>query len=426
MEIAQPEEKTTGPGQSAMRPNEKAFWALNWLRFILAIYLVLFHTFQGRYDVIEDTWFEAFLGMGNFATSVFFVLSGFLLTHAYVVKKNGREINKRSFFIARFSTLYPLHIAGLALALAPFAAAIVGNHGVTVPADTHGLAVRVLKDIEVFFALGTNLALLSAWNPYYLPFNTPSWSLSALACFYLVFPFIAVRIYRMKSHGSALVLLGVLFLAPGAIADILQRTDLVTDGLLHRNPLIRLPLFIAGMVLCALFAHSQPSGSRWRTPLLAAVIAATTLVGVNLQYQDSTLHIERNGLYFPASLAIIWLCVHVGPTLNERVKAWGERLGAASLPIFFLHAPLYAPYAKAEKFIRGALASPDWRLSSIVAAGKGLEPAMAFYPLYLVTLVVVCVLVQERFVTPLQAKIRNRYAPPPARAQQAQDVRTGT
>lgn len=385
---------------------EKGFWALNWLRFILAIYIVLFHTLK-NYGAIQHTWFEATLGLGNMATSGFFVLSGFLLTYAYVVQKNGRALDKRNFWIARFSTLYPLHIAGLLLALLPMTYTIVVRGGIDVPVDVEGTVTRTLGHLELLLAFVMNATLTNAWNPYYLSFNYPSWSLSALGCYYLLFPFIALKIYRMKRPVTALVVLGLLFLLPGAVADFFHMTDVVTDGVLHHNPIVRLPLFIAGMVLCVLFARSTVLGSRRQVVLLTTVLLATAAVGVDLQFAESRLHLIRNGLYYPASLAIIWLCACVPQTDNRMIKYWGARLGAASLPLFLLHGPLFPLFRAFEKFVKAVVYSPELSFRAIVATGRTIEQTTTFYLVYLVALVVVCVLVQERLVAPLQVKIRN-------------------
>lgn len=394
---------------AATTAKDKGFWALNWLRFLLAIYLVLFHTLRTHYREIENSWFADTLALGNLATSVFFVLSGFLLTHAYVVMKKGREINTRNFLIARFSTLYPLHVAGLLLAIVPVATTLFAKGGIVVGTDTMADVTRVLAQWEVVLALFMCFTLLNAWNPFYLVFNGPSWSLSALGFYYLLFPVIALKVYRLKSLKTAIVLLGLAFILPGAIADLLHRTDVFTEGLLHRNPVIRLPLFVAGMVLCVMFARSTNAGTPGQWFASGAVIIGTIVLSVILLHQDVHMHIIRNGLYFPASLALIWLCACARPTLHDRLRYWGDRLGAASLPLFLLHIPLFTLFRKAEQVIMvWPMASGG--LASTLALARQAEQSMIFYPVYLVLLVAVCVLVQERFVTRLQKAIRNRFA----------------
>ena len=66
------------------------FIGLEWLRFLLAIYVVLFHTVHA-YVEDEPTWLSELAGVGFFATSSFFVLSGFLLAHVYCRQGELRE-----------------------------------------------------------------------------------------------------------------------------------------------------------------------------------------------------------------------------------------------------------------------------------------------------------------------------------------------
>lgn len=397
------ENGSTGASKEPTRPRARNFWVLDWLRFLLAVYLVLFHTLRISYSSVDGTWIDAVLGMGNAATSIFFVLSGFLLTHAYVVSKNGHPLDRRKFFIARFSTLYPLHVVALLLAMGPVLVTIYTRGGVSVPVIPSGPPQRMLSHAEFMSSLLSTVALLNAWNPYYLSVNIPSWSLSALAFFYLVFPFVAPRVYRAKSPALLLIAMAILFTLPGLIADLLHRTDMFTYGLLHRNPVLRLPLFIAGIALCVLFSRSSLDDSRSKTPIVVLVVVATLVVGALLQYQQVHWHIVKNGLYFPAALAVIWLCICAHPIEAGRLSRWGARLGAASLPLFFLHWPIFTLFSKLEKVVVAVISNSAWSISSV----RQIEPSLALYSLYLAILIVVCVLVQERFVLPVQARIRN-------------------
>lgn len=413
-----------GPHHESRPLPKGGFPLLNWARFLLAMYIVLFHM-RNNYPVIDHSWIDAAFGLGNMATSVFFVLSGFLLTYAYVVQKNGRPLDRHAFLLARFSTLYPLHLAGLLMTLVPMGVTIAQQGGITVPTEVSGSATRMLGHGEFGLALLSNVLLLNAWNPFYLSFNYPSWSLSALACYYFVFLGVASRVYRMKSPLLGLVALGIAFAAPGIVAHVLDRTDVFTDGVLHRNPIVRLPLFLAGMVLCVLFARTRTVGSPWQTALAVSTVVATVAIGVALQYQENHSHMIRNGLYFPASLAFIWLCVSFKPSQNATFRHWGERLGAASLPVFLLHSPIYLLFIRCEKVVRAALEHSDAGLGAILAAGRNIEPSLPFLAIYLVGLVFLCIVVQERFVAPLQVAIRNRLARKRPEVQEA-PRRTGT
>lgn len=382
---------------------------MNWLRFVLALYLVLYHTLRVNYPAIEGSWFKAALSLGNMATSIFFMLSGFLLMHAYVVLKNGRHIDKGNFLVARFSTLYPLHIAGLLLSIGPVAITFFVSGGVTVNLDGVGSAVRTAEKWEVMLALFMTIMLLNAWNPFYLIFNGPSWSLSALGFYYLLFPAIASKIYRMKALKGALVLCGILFFLPGALADIFHRTDLLTQGVLHRNPIIRLPLFIAGMVMCVLFAQGTKSVSTRQWAGCCMLIIGTVAAAAMLKFHEISAHMIKNGMFFPASLAVIWLCACVKQTQNSSIRYWGDRLGAASLPLFLLHIPIFVLFRKAEQILM-VLPSTSGGLSTALHAARQADQSIVFYPLYVILLVTLCILVQERFVVPMQKAIRNRFS----------------
>jgi surface polysaccharide O-acyltransferase-like enzyme len=252
--------------------------------------------------------------------------------------------------------------------------------------------------------------LLNAWNPYYLVFNTPTWSLSAIMCYYLLFPLMAARVQKIKSPMLALWILAALFALPGLAADLLHSNSLFIDGLLHRNPVIRLPLFVSGMVLCMLYSRSAQAALRLRqVAMLAGIILLTVLGGTYMRFHESQLHIIRNGFYFPASLALVWLCVWAGSEARPAVQYWGKRLANASLPIFFLHVPLFDIFTKVEKIAVALYLDPGADLRTLPAKAQAVEQALPFYPLYIIPLIVICILVQERFVIPVQARIKQLY-----------------
>jgi len=104
----------------------------------------------------------------------FFVLSGFVITHAYSRKlQSGREVG--AFTLRRFARLWPLHVAVLgafvALELVRYAMTGQGFTGERAP-----------------LALLANLFLIQSLGLYnMLTWNTPSWSISTEFYTYLVF-----------------------------------------------------------------------------------------------------------------------------------------------------------------------------------------------------------------------------------------------
>ena len=70
-----------------------------------------------------------------------------------------------------------------------------------------------MSNTELFVNSILQILLLQAWNPYYLTFNAPLWSLSTLMFFYLAFPFrlpAAMRRYKWK----VLALVWLVYLIP--------------------------------------------------------------------------------------------------------------------------------------------------------------------------------------------------------------------
>jgi peptidoglycan/LPS O-acetylase OafA/YrhL len=97
-----------------MSTSKLHFTALEWLRFGLGFYIVLFHTFH--FPGMPE-WMIKSTQLGFFATSTFFVLSGFLLSHVYLKRNEDHSVQMRestkSFLVKRFANLYPVHIFSL-------------------------------------------------------------------------------------------------------------------------------------------------------------------------------------------------------------------------------------------------------------------------------------------------------------------------
>ncbi|AOA57351.1 acyltransferase family protein [Acinetobacter larvae] len=183
----------------------------------IAILLVLLHHFNIPYK-LHDT----FLGVelfgeslstllarnGNYGVTLFFVISGFLITQHSLQRSQGQlaNIQVKNFYIRRIARIVPcllllvLMVSGLAaLELKPF-------------------MNQAPNDIAVSYGL-TVFAALSFWmNLLIIQFGWVNyafgvlWSLSVEEVFYLIFPILCVLLPRVKA--LALVLLAVICYAP--------------------------------------------------------------------------------------------------------------------------------------------------------------------------------------------------------------------
>ncbi|MHB0776506.1 acyltransferase family protein [Halomonas sp. WWR20] len=397
-----------------MDASKERFIGLEWLRFLLGLYIVVFHTLHA-YPSIRH-WSHYITDIGFFSTSAFFVLSGFLLAHVYLDSHRRLREPARSFWVKRFSNLYPIHIGALLLAMG--LATLIGYLQIT-PEDADASIRFVIYDVnndtgqtapgslrhfmdntELATNLFLNITLLHAWNPYYLTFNPPSWSISALFFFYLLFPWIAPRLFRVRRRFRALALTNLCYLLPPLWVIAFTDYGMPETGILHRNPIIRLPEFIAGILLCSLYWHYRRRGvglSRklgWGLALFIAV--SVVIAGQLLEEGHAWYYLMHNGLLLPAQLALIFLAAHWRAPQRQGLKRLAARLGGASLPMFALHVPLFVIFTRVERVLAG---EPATCLSSVsrcfAAAG---DISLAFYPLFLVLTVIFCIYFQEIFV----------------------------
>ncbi|MFG6159415.1 acyltransferase family protein [Halomonas sp. 1390] len=405
-------------------PTKERFIGLEWLRFVLGLYIVIFHTLH-NYPSISG-WSHYITDIGFFSTSSFFVLSGFLLAHVYLDHHQSLREPARSFWIKRFANLYPIHIGALLLAM--LVSTVVGKLAIT-PEDaaasirfviydvnndlgqTDPEALRhYMSDTELGVNLALNATLLHAWNPLYLTFNPPSWSISALMFFYLVFPWAAPRLFRVRHVGRALALTNLLYLLPPLLVIALTDFGLPETGILHRNPLIRLPEFIAGILLCVLYSRWRRTGYRPGRGLCLAmalwvvvsVVGALWLLGQG----HAWYYLLHNGLLLPAQLMLILLMTRVPSPADPRLRRLARRLGGASLPMFALHVPLYVIFTRVERVHAGepSRCVTDLR-GCLDAAG---DSSLWLYPVFLLATVVFCMMFQERFVLPLRTRLGRR------------------
>jgi peptidoglycan/LPS O-acetylase OafA/YrhL len=153
----------------------KRFHALDSARGLLAITVAAFHfpflTHLTNLDLFEhtDLWVD-----------MFFVLSGFVMTHVYLDRVNDRA-DLQDFLSRRFGRIYPLHLltllALLAIQLGGMALDLFEGHQPEPMTGSYDLA-----------ALVPQLLLLNSVNlTSDLTWNIPAWSIGAEFYTYLVF-----------------------------------------------------------------------------------------------------------------------------------------------------------------------------------------------------------------------------------------------
>ncbi|GAA0870167.1 acyltransferase [Brevundimonas basaltis] len=162
--------------------------ALTTLRFLAALWVVLFTAWPHLdIGVVPTAVTKGYLGV-----EVFFVLSGFILSHVYLeAAGQGRReggFSYRGFLWARIARVYPLHLVTLA-----------GMMALGVAATVAGLTVS--ESLLDWRSLPAHLSLTHAWGlASSAAFNHPSWSISAEWFAYLSFPAFAFVAWRMRER----------------------------------------------------------------------------------------------------------------------------------------------------------------------------------------------------------------------------------
>ena len=403
----------------------RRFIALEWLRFILGLYIVVFHTLH--YYPSISSWSGYVTGLGFFATSTFFILSGFLLTHVYLRPqppdgRYGLREPKRSFLIRRLANLYPIHIGAMVITVAVMAVlpvlkltpedATASIRAVMIDVNNGESIWHTMSNREMWAAALENVTLLHAWNPYYLTFNPPTWSISTLFFFYMTFPWLAVWLWHRRRPMRWLAFINLLYLVPPIVVILWTAWDAPETGILHRNPLIRLPEFAAGILLCVWFHRQQ---ARTITFLKGASLMGLIVGSIGLgewlllpNHSAGWHYVLHNGLMMPAQLALIYLCLFVNSSNSQFWQRWASRLGGASLPMFALHVPLYLIFSRIEIALSGSHFSRCFFSIEQCRAQAG-TISLVWYPVFLLLTIIFCVVFQEQFVLRMRSVIQRLF-----------------
>lgn len=431
------------PAPATAASHKRQFVSLEWLRFGLGAYLVLFHTLNGFNYPELPTAIRKICEMGFFSTSTFFVLSGFLLAHVYLRDHaSGTAVmlgSKKTFWVKRFANLYPIHVGSFFLVVAIFA--IFPKLGI-IPHDKYMSLMSVYPDTndwkpavmhrmsstELGVALGMNALLLHAWNPYYLTFNIPSWSISTLMFLYLLFPLVAPYLHRFKRPGWLLAAICALCLSPAVLFICMDWYGSPATGILHRNPLVRAPEFLAGIALCAVFHRQQQLGivvtkavlgSLWFLVITSILTAAYLLnvAGEFSQKGNIPYFLLHDGLLLPTQVALIYVLLHI-PNPSQRWAKLAKPLGNCSLSMFALHIPLFMIFARAERVLDGEPLLCLTDLMGCFAAAGGKTPW--HYPIYFILVILISLTFQKQFVERFRRMIERAFLDKQSTAQSSQ------
>lgn len=270
----------------------REFEFLNLARFVAAIWVVFFHA---NIHIGSNGYFKfinPILNQGTLGMTVFFTLSGFVLTMRY---RNLKAEVISEFAIARIARLYPIYLLVGLITLPQFFDAASGYTNY----EAYPVMWSVLIVFIFLFALQSLApALFSVWN------FGGTWSLSVEAFFYSTFPLLRNSISQMSNFSLRILMLAMIFLVFVFYVLLWVQSGIHDQGgIFYVLPFFRYPEFVFGCLVYIIFVERS---LYWE--LFNAVSVFLFILGVVLIYAVDLPGYTEFGFIF--LLPISWIFVN--------------------------------------------------------------------------------------------------------------------
>ena len=302
--------------------------SLTVFRFIAAIFVVTFH-FGGVAGL------GGIFKTGHQMVTFFFVLSGFVMVMAYY-KKDNFEFN--AFWFARIARIAPVYFLAMVLAIVfPIYKGVEG------------------ENISVVSIL-LHMSFLQAWiPPYPLSINSPAWSLSVEAFFYLVFPFILVFIRRINLSVKYLFLVSLaIWLVSQIVTFIIMNSPQygeppnIFSDIIYYFPLLHLCSFLLGVSAGVWFLNnSQFKSNKFSIIFFLAISSITFMALNNLEYIEKYLNPDMklfhlDGSFYAPLFVVFIISLALLPEYMDKILSnrFFVLLGNSSYSLYILHGPI--------------------------------------------------------------------------------------
>ena len=196
---------------------------------------------------------------------LFFILSGFILTHVYARQFRTESFRFGQFVANRLARIYPLHLFVIICFIIVFeTAGAFGFLRSDAPPNDYDL-------------LGANLLLVHAWGVTdNAAWNSPSWSISAEFFAYLLFPLLLIGLARLSARMALAVTVGAFLIA----APIAQAYGISITRLTNDFGIVRIFFeFCCGIALYFVFERYRPSRDMTNKMLLVCIAALVPMFG---------------------------------------------------------------------------------------------------------------------------------------------------
>lgn len=326
-----------------MAAGRPRFDAMTTWRFVAGFHLVIFHEVI-RQGVQFSQPLQNIIDAAFMQVTYFFLVSGFVFGMHYGGAVEKGTLHLRNFWLGRLSRLYPVYILSLLLALPFYLRDLsLANHGLK------GALVPLGEQLVA------KLLLIQAWFPKTATdWNPPSWAMSAVAFFYLTFPFFAKRIVQapIKKAITFGVIAFVLSLIPALIYCATAPQGWVGNAFQNQtawtvfcrlNPAIRLPEFLTGLVLARLYkagAFENITKTGCRVLVWGGILGILAFAAGSSYIPYMLLHHTLPILPYSA-LIVGMIAAETHGGMGVLAKPFPVMLGNASFSMYILHVPLF-------------------------------------------------------------------------------------
>lgn len=321
---------------SAFPDSKRHFKILDALRGVAALAVVLFHVLE-VYSGGDHV--KQLINHGYLAVDFFFMLSGFVMAHAY--DDRWGKMTLKDFFKRRIIRLHPMIILGMTLGAACFYFG-ASDYFPKIEGTPIWQLLLVMLVGYTLIPLPPSLDI-RGWNEMH-PLNGPAWSLFLE---YIANVLHALLLRKLsKIILSVLVLLAAFALIHLAVTspngDIIGGWSVEPEQLRIGFTRLLFP-YMAGMLLRRVVKLSHGSSTFvWCSLFLIIVLSFPRIGGYE--------HLWANGLYDSLSVIIIFPIIiylgAIGEAKSRAVDRVCTFLGDISYPIYILHFPfVYIFYA---------------------------------------------------------------------------------
>jgi peptidoglycan/LPS O-acetylase OafA/YrhL len=309
--------------------------ALTSLRFVAAFMVMFGHTMGHFYSGFgySGITYAALSNLAQMGMSLFFVLSGFVISYNYASIGSLQSAELKRFAVARVARIYPAYIAVLLFNNWMWS----WNYVTPI-----GLAAHLTLTQDWFMDTVDDIPLISQFHNAEV-----TWSISAEWFCYLLFPFICFALDRNRRPLLALILTWfvilafmywISFAAPYYYGVAGQAGYKFIEWLGYYSPYVRLSEFLIGCFVFRIGVSLPALGNAERrfAPLIALIAILWLSIADVLLNSPGPLSIYGwCGGYTPGVALLIFCCHRYGGSFLE--NRWLEMAGDASYSFYLLH-----------------------------------------------------------------------------------------